>query len=315
MGYRSVRHYVGGIAEWTRDGGPVEPIATRAEAHAAHGPERRVASAGQRLADLIGRWTVGELLLAWVAMILSFGLVFWLAGSFEGRGLVAGGRVQALDLEGLLNAVYFSFVTALSIGYGDVLAAGPLRVLAVVEGAAGLLLFGCVISKLVSRRQEELIEETHRIAFEGRLGRVRTNLHLVLSELQTLAAVCPEPGASPQAVLTRVESAAAVFAGELRTVHDLLYRPQQVPDEDVLESLLASLAAGLRELSDLLVGLGDAASRSATLRPSVRAMAALAEQICGECVPRDHTANLRGWMDRIRDLARGLAPAQPGSAT
>lgn len=59
------------------------------------------------------------------------------------------------------------------------------------------MLFGSVISKLVSRRQEELTEETHRIAFEQRLGRVRTSLHLVLSEFQTLATMCGDQGIPP----------------------------------------------------------------------------------------------------------------------
>ena len=66
------------------------------------------------------------------------------------------------DGQGFVTAIYFSFVTALSIGYGDVVPLGLFRIVAIVEGAAGLLIFGCVISKLVSRRQEELTEEIHQ---------------------------------------------------------------------------------------------------------------------------------------------------------
>ena len=176
------------------------------------------------------------------------------------------------------------------------------RVLAVVEGAAALLLFGCVVSKLVSRRQEELTEETHRITYEDCLGRVRTNLHLVLAELQTLAVQGASLEAQPARITVRVESIAAVFAGELQTVHDLLYRPQQLPGEQVLESILASLAAVFRELAELLESPGF--ERSRALSGSLQAMGGLAEEICGECVPRQYAPHLKGWMNHVQELAR-----------
>ena len=75
-------------------------------------------------------------------------------------------------------------LSATSIGFGDVVPVGPARVIAVAEALAGLLIFGAIVSKLVSRRQEQLIEEIHRVSFENRLGRLRTNLHLALSELR-----------------------------------------------------------------------------------------------------------------------------------
>lgn len=92
-------------------------------------------------------------------MILVFRLIYWLAGIGMGWGLQAGNNAVKPDLDGFVTAIYCSFVTALSIGYGDVIPTGALRVFAIVEGAAGLLISGCVISKLVSRRQEELTEE------------------------------------------------------------------------------------------------------------------------------------------------------------
>src|SRR2546430_1380582 len=111
------------------------------------------------------------------------------------------------------------------------------RLLAIAESIAGLVLFGMLISKFVSRRQEELISEIHRIAFEDRLGRVRTNLHLVRTELQTTAQLCEGHEIAPPEAIGRVESIAIVFAGELHAVHDLLFRPQQALEEPVLEMI------------------------------------------------------------------------------
>src|SRR2546428_450025 len=199
MGYTDVRHFAGGLAGWTEGGGrletePTEVRATRAVASLRSGARPRSdaspRSSSKNLARAflasIAERSIGSLLRLWLGMILGFGVIYWIADGWQGHGLVANGNPVDLSAGGLAQAVYFSFVTALSIGYGDVVPLGPARVLAIAEGFAGLLIFGCVISKLVSQRQEEMVEEIHRTSFEDRLGRVRTNLHLVLSELQAI---------------------------------------------------------------------------------------------------------------------------------
>ncbi|MCI0371515.1 MAG: potassium channel family protein [candidate division NC10 bacterium] len=312
LGYERLRLYAGGMADWTEHRGPVEgtPVAEVLPAgrtRPAQAPEASRRKGWIAPIEALGDRPMGYLLLLWVWMVVGFGLIYWVAGAWQGYGLRAGEAFVQATWEGLVTALYFSFVTALSIGYGDVVPVGPVRLLAIVEGAAALLIFGIVISKLVSRHQEELTEEIHRITFEDRLGRVRTNLHLVLSEFQAIAGMGGEPGARRERILSRVESAAVVFAGELQTVHDLLYRPQQTPDEQVLESILANLCAVLRELNDLLASLAEAPKGSPTLRRTLRSTAALANEICGECVPRAYAPGLKAWMDQIQGLARQIA--------
>jgi hypothetical protein len=259
------------------------------------------------LVGLLGMASLRGLLHLWFWGICGFGVVFWAAGLWPGHGLVQNGVPVAPSLDGLGTSIYFSFVTALSIGYGDVLPSPAMRIVAVVEGFWGLLVFGCVISKLVSQHQEELTEEIHRITFEDRLGRVRTNLHLVLSDLQALAGLCADPMTRPERLLARVESATAVFVGEMQAIHDLLYRPQMVPDETLLEAILANLASALREFHDLQRCLPPTQTESLALRSSVRSMTRLAGEICGQCVPRAYAPDLQSWMDRIQDLARRIA--------
>ena len=241
----------------------------------------------------------------WIEIVLGCGVVYWLLASVSPQfALLAGGQPVAGGIGGLLQALYFSAVTATSVGYGDIVPAGGARVLAVVEGIAGLILFGCVVSKFVSRRQEDLIGQIHRIAFEDRLGRVRTNLLLVRSELQATSRMCEGQEIAPPEAVARVEGAAMVFVGELRAVHDLLYRPQEAPDEAVLEAILAGLASVFREFNELLscVQAKDA-RRPAALAASVRDAARLAREICGDCVPREFAPSLRIWMDQIQRMA------------
>jgi hypothetical protein len=246
----------------------------------------------------------------WLGINLSFGFIYWLVSYIPGQGLREAGQPLGPGAAGLLEAIYFSFVTGLSIGFGDIVPQGAVRLLAIVEGAACLLVFGAIISRLVSGRQEELTEEIHRIAFEDRIGRVRTNLHLVVREIQEIAELCRDRRDPPESILTRIESAAAVFSGEMRAIHDLLYRPQMAPSEDVLESILAHLEGGLREFAALLSCLTAAQRGSAALATNLRAMAGLAEEICGECVPREYAPHLKVWMDRVQSHARVMSGAR-----
>ncbi|MCX6551449.1 MAG: potassium channel family protein [Acidobacteria bacterium] len=256
--------------------------------------------------DFFERRTTGQLLQLWFGIIVICGAVYWLSGASPRRSmLMEFGQPVTFNAGGLLKAMYFSFVTATSVGFGDVLPVGPARALAIAEAVAGLLIFGAVIAKFVSRRQERLVEETHRLAFEDRLDRVQTNLHLVLSDLQAIAGLCDESRVPPARIRARLESAVLVFSGELRTIHDLLYRPQQTPEEPVLEGILATLAAALQELGDVLA-CGAPANRSAMLTSQLQGMTRLADGICGECVPRAYADHLREWMDRVKAQAARL---------
>jgi potassium channel LctB len=304
-----VRHYRGGLQDWTENGGALESssIAGAAPAKRRQAASRSVSPGA--LVDFVTGRSVAGLLSIWLLMVLGCGLFYWTANALGAHALLEGGKPVAPGRHGLFAAIYFSFVTATSLGYGDVVPVGLARLIAVAEGAAGLLLFGLLVSKLVSRRQEQLIEEIHHIAFEDRLGRVRTNLHLAFTEMRSIATSCAEENWPRDRLLGRLESAAMVFVGELRAVHDLLYRPQQAPEEPVLEAILAQLAACLSELNGLLSHLSREADWTPSLESSRRSVATLASEICGECVPREHAPALKSWMDQIQSHARRIGAA------
>ena len=307
MGYTNLRYYVGGMADWVENGGAVEKVEVPVIAEVAR--RNGQSASGWRISwsnwlDILANWSLQQLICFWLGIIIVFGFIYWVAGIGMGWGLQAGNTEIRPDLNGLGTAIYFSFVTALSIGYGDIIPVGPLRILAVTEGIAGLLIFGCVISKLVSRRQEELVEEIHRTTFEDRLDRVRTNLHLVFADLEAMDQINRQHSALSDQVLRRFESSVRVFTGELKTIHDRLYRSQLLPEEDALESLLANLALCLESLTDLLNGQPK---RSTALDAGLREVSNLAREICGECVPRDYAPAMKQWMDQIQELARKIA--------
>ncbi|MBI1849308.1 MAG: two pore domain potassium channel family protein [Planctomycetes bacterium] len=307
IGYANVLHLSDGIAGWRAGGGIIEI----GEGSARAAPRvRRPADPRTRwlsaFFDRLAGQSFGALFGIWFGMVVGFGTIFWLLEAAMPGGLVDRGVPVRLDLAGLATSIYFSFVTATSVGFGDVVPAGIVRALAVAESATELLVFGLIVSKLVSGRQEHLTEEIHRIAFEDRLGRVRTNLYVVLSELQTLSNESLLERLSLDRMLQRLESVGMMLAGELRTVHDLLYRTQQVPEEPVLEAILTSLAAGLAEFCALCESLPDGRTQSAALTANSAIIGDLAYEICGECVPREYAPALQLSMDRIRDLANRM---------
>jgi hypothetical protein len=303
LGYTNVRHYPGGLAEWMES--QTAPRTSQTAVRATHATPRLFASA--RFLDALADQTVGGLFLIWIEIVGVCGVLYWCLAWLPPHGLQTNGAPVRPDALGVLSAVYFSAVTATSVGYGDIVPLGAARLLAIGESIAGLVIFGCLISKFVSRRQEELIGEIHRIAFEERLGRVRTNLHLVRTEVQATSRLCEGQEVAPPMAVARVESIAMVFVGELRVVHDLLYRPRHTPDEPVLEAILASLASVFREFSELLRCVAGArADRSAALRTQVAAMSRLANEICGDCVPRQFAPALRTWMDQIQRISGDL---------
>jgi hypothetical protein len=260
-----------------------------------------------RFIDALADRSVGGLFWLWVEIVAFCGAAYWLLARLGIGALLANAGPVPDGLSGLLSAIYFSAVTATSVGYGDVVPTGAARVLSIAESIAGLILFGCVVSKFVSRRQEQLIGEIHRVAFEDRLGRVRANLHLVRTEVQAAARLCEGHEVAPREAVARVDSAGMVFVGELRAVHDLLYRPEDTPDEAVLEAILAGLAAVFREFYELLACVQtQRAERGPALASNVRTMARLAREICGDCVPREFAPNLRDWMDQIQRIAGEL---------
>jgi hypothetical protein len=324
LGYSRVSHYPGGMQEWLEANLPIERTAAApivsAAAPIVGAPAPIVSSApidepslvtavrrpdrGHTFVDLFERRTTADLVLLWFGTIAGCAVIYWIISSTSMGGLREGDHQIAGGPRGLLTALYFSFVTATSVGFGDVVPLGAVRALAIVEAVLGLLVFGAVVSKLVSRRQEQIINEIHVIAFEDRLERVQTDLHFVLMELQSIAQLCRAPGSDQQQVRARFESASGICLSELRTIHDLLYRPQSLPEETMLEGILATLSLVLRELRELLRCISF--ERTRYLTRNLDGVARYAQEICADCVPRRYAPHLREWMDSIQQTASAL---------
>ena len=320
-----MRDYREGLADWVESGSPLEqaadatttdpsaiPLGPRLTASvdglAGEGPARILERQrwNDSIAELINRLSTLQLFLVWIGTVLLCGFGYWVGALAGEHGLIEANRPIAPDLHGLASALYFSFVTATSVGYGDVLPVGFARLIAIVEAVTALLVFGAVISKFVSHRQDQMVGEIHRVTFDERLDRVQSNLHVVISELLELTTLCETPSAPLHRVATRLHSTVWLFLSELRTTHDLLYQPRLQVEEIVLASILGNLASALEVLAELLACLPADFTRTDHLEISLGSLTRTAEDICGNCVPHEYTPRLIFWMDRIQATARRI---------
>src|SRR5262245_39517984 len=138
MGYTRVRDFDGGIAEWIAAGLVVE------RGDALVSPSIPVASARSEIKGKVSplAWvaqrSIGSLLGTWMLINLACGVVYWLISFLSGHGLREQGQPMGHGAAALLEAIYFSFVTGLSIGFGDIVPIGIVRVIAVLQGGACL---------------------------------------------------------------------------------------------------------------------------------------------------------------------------------
>lgn len=100
-----------------------------------------------RLRVLIG---VFGALLAHVIEIWVFAFGYYLMINYAGLGTLTGSSGN-----GLLDCVYFSFVSFTTLGYGDIVATGDVRFLAGLEALTGLVLITWTASFMFIEMQKQ----------------------------------------------------------------------------------------------------------------------------------------------------------------
>ena len=132
-----------------------------------------------RVQKFIDRTSFMKIILGYIVMILLFSLVFFAFSFIPGHGLSYQAQVPiGKGVWQITDSIYFSFITATSTGYGDLVPHGFSRVFAVIEVFGGLLIFGIIISKFVSVKQETILEEIYDISFDEKINRLRSALYL-----------------------------------------------------------------------------------------------------------------------------------------
>ncbi len=135
-----------------------------------------------RLYQYFDRVSFGQIFLIWILIIILFGLLYHFYAN-SANYLKPTQTHLPIDM---IDAIYFSFITATSTGFGDIVPIGLNRVIALVEVIIGLTLFAMVTSKLVSIKQESILNEIYDIALTERINRLRSSLYLFRTDIYRL---------------------------------------------------------------------------------------------------------------------------------
>ncbi|MFC3039245.1 potassium channel family protein [Virgibacillus xinjiangensis] len=97
-------------------------------------------------------------LIIYVSVLLGFGLIYFIL-SFQGIILVEDGELRQPSVIGsLIHSMYFSGVTLLTIGYGDITPVGLGRLIALIQALIGYIIPAAFVLKLVQSQQRSRSE-------------------------------------------------------------------------------------------------------------------------------------------------------------
>ena len=123
----------------------------------------------------------------WAALVLLFATAYFSLGQWlPSHAPVPIGSESIL--ESLGDSIYFSIITATTVGYGDILPQGFSKSLAAIQSIIAFFVFGLCISKLVSNKQEIAIRQMHKLTFEDVFRNTREGLYIVRKDFDHIMA-------------------------------------------------------------------------------------------------------------------------------
>ena len=126
-----------------------------------------------------------QILLTWFFLVFMLGVIYYLFLGKFGANLVS--TITGESVTKITDTIYFSFITATSTGFGDIIPVGFFKVIAVLEVTLGLLLLAVVTSKLVSIKQDIILEELYEMSFTEKINRLRSSLLLFRQHASRIA--------------------------------------------------------------------------------------------------------------------------------
>ncbi len=126
-----------------------------------------------------------QILLTWFFLVFMLGIIYYLFLGQLGANLVS--TITGEPVTKITDTIYFSFITATSTGFGDIIPLGFFKIIAVLEVTLGLLLLAVVTSKLVSIKQDIILEELYEMSFVEKINRLRSSLLLFRQHASRIA--------------------------------------------------------------------------------------------------------------------------------
>ncbi len=239
--------------------------------------------------DILDRISFKQIFGFWVAYMFIFGIIFYVLSLTTDHAVLYKGAPLAHGINGFFTAQYFSFITAASAsqGYGDIFPVGVARFFAVIEAVSGLVIFGVIISKLLSEKQETLLQEVYEISFEEKVNRIRSAFYLFRADVSKIIEKIEHKTISQRSIadlwitFTTLESAMHDVTRLIQPQRDHKYVKQI--DDLSIELVLNSISQSLTKANDLLATLDDNSHswRNETINSIIDAVSISIENISG----------------------------------
>ncbi|MBI3336449.1 two pore domain potassium channel family protein [Candidatus Peregrinibacteria bacterium] len=125
------------------------------------------------------------LLLLWAGMTFGFAVAYWIISliSPDHGPTIA---ITVPPFERFFDSLYFSIMTATSVGFGDIVPQGFSKILTSIQAIASLSTFAILVTKLVSQKQEHFTENLYRLSNEESAHTILDEFHLVRQDIDIL---------------------------------------------------------------------------------------------------------------------------------
>ena len=137
----------------------------------------------EKFTNWIDKVSFIHILLLWVVVVFSFGVIYLY---FQNSTTYLNYNIKQTPVTDLKDAIYFSFVTATTTGFGDIVPIGSFKVVAIFEVVFGLLLLAVVTSKLVSIKQDIIIGELYDLTLNEKINSIRSSLLLFRQNIERI---------------------------------------------------------------------------------------------------------------------------------
>ncbi len=103
-----------------------------------------------------------HILLIWILVVIGFGFIYYF---FQSSTSFLFGIEQQRAVSEIKDAIYFSVVAATTTGFGDIVPFGKFKIVVIFEIICDLLLIAIVTSKLISIKQDTILNELYESSF------------------------------------------------------------------------------------------------------------------------------------------------------
>jgi len=135
--------------------------------------------------NLLDRLSLLQVIGVWLLGIVLFSAVYF-AFTFTNHPLIYQSEPLTKDVNGFGNSLYFSFITAMTIGYNDITPTGYSKLAVILEAIFSVAALGVFIAKIVAVKQEELEKEVEELSFEESTNSAISELYIFRNDIKNI---------------------------------------------------------------------------------------------------------------------------------